>query len=127
MTMAKGGKPKPRATGSISLDQTPPVSKMDTLTFTWNIDGLSGQEYPMVYLVVEVDDVLVYGRLDHPEPQYNPWVIGEGSCPWLDPSNPAYGRDGMGHAELWVYVPFRQQDAGNVYRVATTPEFVVTW
>lgn len=125
MTMPK--KPPVHATGTIALDQAPPVSKQDTLTFTTTIEGLSGREYPLVYLVVEVDDVLVYGRHDKPVPDYNPWVIGAGSSPWLDPSNPAYGRDGVGHAELWVYVPFRQQTADNVYRVATTPEFVVTW
>jgi hypothetical protein len=118
---------KDRATGTIALNNTAPVDKDDTLTFDWSISVLSGREYPMIILWVHTPDgVVLYGRMDHPDAN-PPWVIGAGSSPWLDPNNPYYGDNAIGHAELWVYVPFRQQDATNVYMVAETPEFEVTW
>lgn len=127
MTMAKGGKPKPRATGTVTLTSPAPVDKDSPLTFDWSISGLSGQEYALIYVRVESEDGdILYGRLDKPEP-LTPWVIGAGSCPWLDPNNPHYGQNGIGQIQLWVYVPFRQQDATSNYMVAATPEFVVTW
>lgn len=123
--MAK--RPPVHATGSINLTTPQPITRDSLLQFSWNIEGLSGREYPMVYVRVESSDGdILYGRLDHPEP-LTPWVISGGSSPWSDPSNPHYGQDGVGVIQLWVYVPFRSQTADNVYMVATTPEFPVKW
>lgn len=119
-------KQKDQATGSIALAIPQPITKDTPLDWTWDISGLSGREYPMVYVSVESEDGdTLYGRLDHPDTR--PWVISAGSCPWLDPSNPHNGRAGIGRVELWVYVPFRQQTGENVYMVASTAEFPVVW
>ena len=124
MTMPK--KPPIHATGSIVLTTPEPITKDTPLDWAWTIDGLSGREYPMVIVRVESDDGdILYARLDHPD--VRPWVISDGSCPWTNPTNPHYGEDGVGQVQLWVYVPFRQQGPGDVYMVAATPEFPVTW
>lgn len=123
MTMPK--KPPAHATGSITLTAPEPITKDTLLDWDWSIEGLSGREYPMVIVRVESDDGdILFGRLDHPDVKYR---ISDGSCPWTDPNNVHYGGPGIGQIQLWVYVPFRQQDANNVYMVAATPEFPVGW
>ena len=119
-------KTKSNATGTITVTNSGPITKDTPLDWTWSIDGLSGREYPMVIVRVESEDGdILYGRLDHPD--VRPWIISDGSCPWTSTANPHYGQDGVGQVQLWVYVPFRQQTAENVYMVAATPEFTVLW
>lgn len=113
------------ASGTIEYASVDPVIGGE-VTFTTTTDGLHGNQYPMVYLVCQVDPSnfpgqigprTVYGQLDHPEMTF---ILGGGSSPWITPSDPDYQAPATCHAELRAYGP-----KGDVV-LATAPDFEVT-
>ena len=80
---AKGGKGAAAAAtaSSIRLDQAgdAALSLGSRVTFTTDVDGLTGNEYALVYLKCVQGDDVVYGQLDTPEATF---VLGGESSPW---------------------------------------------
>jgi len=107
-------KPEP-VTASIVLNEPGPFAIGDTVTFTTTVPKLKGNEYPMILLKATVDGEVVYGQLDHPDTAF---LLGGGSSPWIDPSNPHYRQPATCVAELWSYGGNRGE-----YRLASTPTF----
>ena len=96
---AKGGKPGASTAGSsISLDQFGQALHLGSqVTFTTTAVGLSGGQYPMVYVECRDygDGSVLYGQLDHPDVTF---VLGGGSSRWWLVPN-----DAMCHAWLYAY------------------------
>lgn len=92
-------KPVPVA-ASISVNEPGPFAIGDTVTFTTTVPKLTGGAYPMVLLQAFVDGVVVYGQLDYPHVAF---LLGGGSSPWIDPTNPNYRKPAVCHASLWAY------------------------
>ena len=70
------------ASSSITLDQAgQALSLGDSVTFTTQVVGLRGSEWPMVYVECRsaATGALVYGQLDHPDATF---VLGGGSSDW---------------------------------------------
>lgn len=76
-----GGNSSSTPTGSIRLNESGPFALGDSVTFTTSVSGLTGNEYPMVYLECssDADGTRVYGQLDHPNSVF---VLGGGSSLW---------------------------------------------
>jgi hypothetical protein len=77
-----GGNSGTAPTSSISLNQTFAGLKLgDPVTFTTSAVGLSGGEYPLVYLECKsvLDGSVLYGQLDHPDATF---ILGGGSSQW---------------------------------------------
>lgn len=116
------------AKGTISVSPGSDLRLRGRVRFDWIVDGLKGNEYPMVYvaawqdvnqdLVIDtrpgylpdgsLNPDMVYGQLDHPDGlvELQPdgslahvgWVLGGGSSAWLYRGGPAKCR-----AYLMVY------------------------
>lgn len=70
------------ATSTISLNPSAAAPAFGgTVTFTTNVVGLQGAEYPLVYVECSstADGSLLYGQLDHPDVGF---VLGGGSSRW---------------------------------------------
>lgn len=68
------------SSAGISLNQDPSTLRLGSpVTFTTNAAGLTGSEYPMVYVECEQGTAVVYGQLDHPDATF---VLGGGSSQW---------------------------------------------
>jgi hypothetical protein len=117
---AKGGNGKGGgATGSgpalssIVLNQVgQPLAFGDSVTFTTVAAGLTGNQYPLVYLQCLQGSTVVYGQLDVPTATF---VLGGASSPWWSSPGPATCQ-----ATLYAY-------GGNPYIVwlVATPTFDV--
>ena len=83
----KGGKPKAADAGAstIVVNETN-VQLGDTVTFTTEIERLTGAEYPMVDLECTQDGVIVFSQLDHPDAGF---LLGGGWSEWLQTGGPA--------------------------------------
>jgi hypothetical protein len=69
-------------TGTISGPvEAGPYAFGQSVTFSWSVDGLKGNQYPLVYVTAfsKVDGSLLYGQLDHPDVAF---VLGGGSSQW---------------------------------------------
>ena len=72
---------------SITLDQAGQTLSFGSgVTFTTVVAGLSGNQYPMVYLQCLQDTTVVYGQLDVSTATF---VLGGGSSPWWNSPGPA--------------------------------------
>jgi len=109
-------KPEP-VSASIVRNEPLPLSIGDTVTFTTTVPRLKGGAYPMVLLKATVDGEVVYAQLDHPDTAF---LLGGGSSPWIDPSNPHYRQPATCVAELWSYGGPKGEE-----RLASTAEFPV--
>jgi hypothetical protein len=74
-------------TGTISGPNEPgPYAFGQSVTFSWSVDGLKGNQYPLIYVTAfsKVDGTLLYGQLDHPDAAF---LLGGGWSLWHDQRN----------------------------------------
>lgn len=88
--------------GTISLDQSLPVTLGQTITFTTTYEGLKKDQQPQIQITGFQNGVEVYHNSQFPTP---PWILGDGSL-WAQNGGPAHC---IAILYYWDYHPHGQQ------------------